>query len=81
MTHAITLNDLTLGQKAQITGFEEGDLAYQHKLQALGLTPGTPITLLQIAPLGDPILLEARGVRLCVRKDEAQCLLLERLST
>ena len=37
----------------------------------MGLTPGTDVRLMGVAPLGDPLELELRGYRLSVRKREA----------
>jgi ferrous iron transport protein A len=37
------------------------------RLGDLGLVPGTVVTLLRRAPLGDPLEVELRGFRLCVR--------------
>jgi ferrous iron transport protein A len=37
----------------------------------MGLTPGLEISLVGVAPLGDPLELELRGYRLSVRKSEA----------
>ncbi len=37
----------------------------------LGLVPGTPVTVMGVSPLGDPLELEVRGSRLSVRKKEA----------
>jgi Fe2+ transport system protein FeoA len=37
------------------------------RLADLGLVPGTSVTLVRRAPLGDPLEIELRGFRLCVR--------------
>ena len=37
----------------------------------MGLTPNTEVTVLRVAPLGDPIVIRARGYELCLRKDTA----------
>ena len=47
---------------------------YRAKLLALGLTRGTRIRLVNVAPLGDPVELEVRGFSLSLRKDEAAVL-------
>ena len=37
----------------------------------MGLVPGTPVRVIAVAPLGDPLTLELRGGRLSIRKSEA----------
>lgn len=44
------------------------------RLQEMGLVPGTEFRVLKVAPLGDPVEIEVRGYRLCLRKREAACL-------
>lgn len=50
----------------------ECDPAITRRLMELGLVPGTPVEMVRTAPLGDPIELAARGVRLSVRRSEAR---------
>ncbi|MEX2244449.1 MAG: FeoA family protein [Fimbriimonadaceae bacterium] len=47
------------------------------RLMELGLTPGTEFTVTKIAPLGDPIEINVRGFRLCLRRRESDGLRLE----
>ncbi|MBI1373187.1 MAG: ferrous iron transport protein A [Phycisphaera sp.] len=49
------------------------------RLMAMGLTPGTPVKVVRVAPLGDPIILEAPGFKLSLRKHEADGMFLEPL--
>ena len=44
----------------------------------MGLTRGTELRLVKVAPLGDPVEIEVRGYRLSLRKKEAEALLLKR---
>lgn len=63
-----------------------GGAAVVHKLSAsvpltlrlltMGLTEGTPLEVMHIAPLGDPIEISLRGYRLSLRRSDAQCVLL-----
>ena len=39
--------------------------------EPLGFVPGTPITLVRRAPLGDPCVYALRGVQMCLRATEA----------
>lgn len=41
------------------------------RLQEMGILPGTKISVIRRAPLGDPIELEVRGYKLSIRKREA----------
>lgn len=40
------------------------------RLADLGFVPGTPLRIIRRAPLGDPIEIEIRGTRICVRRKE-----------
>ena len=40
------------------------------RLLDLGVLPGTPIRVIRRAPLGDPVVYELRGYRLCLRRSE-----------
>ena len=73
----LTWDEMTPGQTAVITGYHMGNAAYRAKLLALGLTRGTLIRLVNVAPLGDPMELEVRGFHLSLRRDEAAVLKLE----
>ena len=64
------LTDLALGRRARVREIE-GDDEISLRLLEMGLTPGTDVRLLGVAPLGDPLELEVRGYRLSVRKREA----------
>ena len=69
-----TVNDMKPGQTAEISGYRAGNAAYRAKLLALGLTRGTQLTLVNVAPLGDPVELKVRGFHLSLRRDEAAVL-------
>jgi len=48
------------------------------RLMAMGLVPGTPVAVLRVAPLGDPVVLATRSFRVSLRRHEAEGLALER---
>jgi ferrous iron transport protein A len=48
-----------------------GDRAFRRRLMELGFVPGTPVELVGVAPLGDPIELLMRGCSLSIRRGEA----------
>jgi len=68
----MTLDELKKGQLAEITGYTLGNSAYRAKLLALGLTNGTQLKVVNVAPLGDPFELAVRGYHLSLRKDEVR---------
>ncbi len=43
-----------------------------NRLLEMGLTPGAEFKVVKVAPFGDPIELDLRGYRLCLRKHEAE---------
>ena len=64
------LSELRAGEQGRVLRVEGSDDISQRLLE-MGLTPGTQVTLLGVAPLGDPLELELRGYRLSVRRAEA----------
>lgn len=55
----------------------EGELGSRRRMFDLGVTPGAPIEVKRVAPLGDPIEVQVRGYRLMVRKAEASLITVE----
>ncbi len=49
-----------------------GDRAFRRRLLELGLVPGTQVTLIRVAPMGDPLVFAARGSSLSIRHAEAR---------
>ena len=47
------------------------------RLQEMGLTVGTVFNVVKVAPFGDPVEIEVRGYRLCLRKNETLCFEIE----
>ena len=70
------LADLSPGQHSRIVRIF-GPAGIRHRLLEMGLTRGTPIELVRVAPLGDPMELQVRGYRLSVRKSEAASVVIE----
>lgn len=73
----MTINDLSVGQTAQI---EKVELIspYAPRLLESGFTPGAAVTLLARAPLGEPLLLQIRRHTLLLRRCEAQLVCLKK---
>ncbi|WP_216782184.1 ferrous iron transporter A [Candidatus Profftia tarda] len=54
--------------------------SYRHKLLSLGFLPGSPFSVVRIAPLGDPIEVKSRRVSLVLRKKDLALLTIERIT-
>lgn len=50
------------------------------RLQEMGLSLGAEFTVLELAPFGDPVQINLRGYRLCLRRREAKGVDVEILS-
>lgn len=74
------ITNMKIGDKAEITGYEETAAGYRAKLLALGLTRGAVIQLIGVAPMGDPLRFRVRGFELSLRKDEATILKLKEVA-
>lgn len=66
-----SLKDLKVGEKGRVISVTESG-AFRRRLFDMGITPGTEITLLKIAPLGDPLEILVRGYHLSLRKEQAE---------
>lgn len=72
------LGNLSVGDRAIVTGFAAGKKEYRAKLLAMGVTRGIELQLTRVAPLGDPLEVSVRGFSLSLRKAEAAAVLVER---
>ena len=66
----MTLDKLPVGKAGTIRQVG-GQGALRRRLLDMGLTPGTPVKICKMAPLGDPMELELRGYSLTLRKEDA----------
>jgi len=48
-----------------------GPRGFRRRLMEMGLVPGTEVRVINVAPLGDPLEIEARAARLSIRRAEA----------
>lgn len=71
-----TLDRLQTGSTASVLRID-GDDAIARRLNDLGFWPGTPVSLVRRAPLGDPLELSLRGYRLALRRKEARRIVVE----
>ncbi len=65
-----TIASLKKGEKAIIKEFDVE--AIPLKLLEMGCLPGNSVELLQIAPFGDPLLLNINGSHLAIRMETAR---------
>ncbi len=72
-----TLDHLSSGREAFIKRLLPESLPFRRKLLAMGMTPGCQLTVMRIAPLGDPIEINLRGFLLCLRRHEAAAIEVE----
>jgi Fe2+ transport system protein FeoA len=64
------LSEIPLGTKARITGYTLAPESRQRLLE-MGLTPGSEIEVIRVAPMGDPLDLKIRHYHLSIRKEDA----------
>jgi len=68
----ILLSDVPVGGGGSVVGIVDRDDPVGDRLASLGFLPGTSVTVLRRAPLGDPTVYELRGYQLCLRRREAE---------
>jgi len=76
MSSLLKLSELAVGSVAVVREFPKQGSAFL-RLREMGLMPGTSLTLVRLAPLGDPIEVKVRGYNLTLRKSEAEHILVE----
>lgn len=64
------LSELPLRKRARVLAVA-GQPGFRRRLMEFGLVPGTPVEVVRVAPLGDPVQLLVRGCRLSIRRAEA----------
>lgn len=73
------LDELAIEQCARILSVK-GEGEVRRRLLDMGLTPGTVVKLVRMAPLGDPMQLCLRGYKLSLRREAAKDIEIEPLS-
>ena len=76
MSELTPLSSLAVGASAVIREFPKKGVAFL-RLREMGLLPGTRLTLIRTAPMGDPIEIKVRGYNLTLRKTEADFIWVE----
>ncbi len=67
----MTFASLKKGMVARVTNVR-GESDEMQRLQEMGLTVGTSFKVVKVAPFGDPVEIDLRGYRLCLRKHETK---------
>ena len=67
----MTLDQLQPGNDAIIASVDCDEVSLRKHILDMGLTPGTEVTMVKTAPLGDPLELRLRGYELTLRKADA----------
>lgn len=67
----MTLEQLAPGKDAIIHSVNCEEIALRKHILDMGLTPGTEVTMIKAAPLGDPLEIRTRGYELTLRKADA----------
>ena len=67
----MTLKELQIGKSAIVDAVGGAGALRQHFLD-MGLIPGAEVTLVKLAPMGDPIEIRVRGYELTLRIEDAK---------
>ena len=73
----MTLDRLSIGESGRVLSVG-GDKALRRHFLDMGITPGTVVTLVKIAPMGDPLEIFVRGYELTIRGEDAGRITIER---
>lgn len=65
-----TLKEVKVGEVVSVVKLH-GEGATKRRIMDMGITKGTQLTVRKVAPLGDPIEVNARGYELSLRKADA----------
>ncbi len=71
------LAELKVGQEATILSLDNIEPSDRKKLLVLGVLPNSTVKLQRVAPMGDPLQIQASTVSLAIRKSTAQKIVVE----
>lgn len=77
-TMGMTLSQLKPGEKGRIEKLN-GQGAVKRRIRDMGVTPGSLIEVVRVAPLGDPIDVKVRGYHLSLRKEDAADIVIQKV--
>jgi ferrous iron transport protein A len=76
---ALSLGEQVAGFRGRILPHTNGSVSW--RVRELGFVPGTTVSVLRRGPLGDPIHIELRGYRICLRKADLASLHVESIDS
>lgn len=65
------LDALEIGKDALVASVDSDDWGLRQHILDMGLTPGTEVTMMKHAPMGDPLEIRLRGYELTLRRADA----------
>lgn len=71
-----TLNNVAIGSTVKVKKLH-GEGAVKRRIMDMGVTKGSEVQVVKVAPLGDPIEVKVRGYQLSIRKSEAELIEVE----
>ncbi|MGI6231047.1 MAG: ferrous iron transport protein B [Tractidigestivibacter sp.] len=77
MTQSATLDKLEIGKDAIVKSVDTTEKTLRQHIFDMGLTPGTEVTMVKYAPMGDPLEISLRGYELTIRAADAAQISLE----
>lgn len=75
----VPLNTLSPGERATIIKINSSAVSVHQRLLEMGLVKGTPIELIRLAPMGDPMEIRVKGYRLSLRRVEAESVIVHKV--
>lgn len=76
----MTLADMKPASRCRVTAAAVQNLELQSRLYALGLYPGVEVSVLRLAPAGDPMQIRVGTTLLSIRRQEAGAVMVEALA-
>lgn len=73
----MTLAEVQPDGRCRVIGAAEEQRDFQSRLYALGLHPGVEVSVLHVAPLGDPLQVRVGNTLLSIRRKEAEMIRVE----
>ena len=76
--HAMPLSELSKGERALVLSIDKkiGNLA---TYAGMGLTIGSTVSILRVAPLGDPVIISVHGSEISMRKSQLRNIMVKRI--
>ena len=71
-----TLREVPIGSTVKVVKLH-GEGAVKRRIMDMGLTKGVEVYVRKVAPLGDPVEINARGYELSLRKADAEMIEVE----